>query len=309
MVKAVINDHTSIPFMVNAMTVDVEDYFHVSAFEKVIQPKDWPSYKPTVDYNTRRLLDLFEQHDTKSTFFILGWVAQAFPQLIKEISDRGHEIASHGSNHRRASTQTWAELRLDIRNSINILEQESGQKVLGYRAPSFSIGKNNEWVFDLLAELGLIYSSSTYPIEHDLYGTPDWPRFIHQRKEGIIEIPIPTLRTNKKNMGIGGGGYFRLYPYFLSKNRITKYIKEEKQPYSFYFHPWEIDADQPRVQGASIKSKVRHYINLSRMESKVAKLLVDFSWSTMKDVYLDEDKIKPVLLNSLNDKNGCKGKW
>jgi len=226
---------------INAMTVDVEDYFHVSAFENVIQPSDWSSCKPTVDYNTRRLLDLFDQYETKATFFILGWVAEAFPQLIQEIANKGHEVASHGSNHRRASTQSRDELSTDISRSIDILEQSSGQKILGYRAPSFSIGKKNEWAFELLAELGFMYSSSTYPIEHDLYGTPEWPRFVYQRPEGIIEIPIPTLHSQGKNTGIGGGGYFRLYPYFLSKLRIDKYLKEERQPYSLYYHPWEID--------------------------------------------------------------------
>jgi len=269
------------------MTVDVEDYFHVSAFEKVIKPIDWPSCKPTVDYNTRRLLDLFAQYDTKATFFILGWVAQAFPQLIKDIADQGHEVASHGSNHRRASTQTREELKLDISNSIDLLEQHAGQKVLGYRAPSFSIGKQNEWAFEVLVELGLLYSSSTYPIEHDLYGTPEWPRFAYKRPEGILEIPIPTLRKNNKNIGIGGGGYFRLYPYFLSQKRIKQFHIEEKQPYSFYFHPWEIDPNQPRVNGASFKSKIRHYINLNRMEGKIERLLKDFDWSTMKNVYLN----------------------
>ncbi|GHF99387.1 XrtA system polysaccharide deacetylase [Thalassotalea marina] len=273
--------------IVNAMTVDVEDYFHVSAFDGVIKPEDWSSCKPTVDYNTKRLIDLFAQYDTKATFFILGWVARAFPDLIKSIADAGHEVASHGTNHRRASTQTREQLKDDITTSLDLLEQASGKKVLGYRAPSFSINKSNEWAFELLAELGLKYSSSTYPIEHDLYGTPDWPRFKYWRDEGLWEIPIPTIRKNDRNVGIGGGGYFRLYPYFLSKKRIDTFLAQEKQPYSFYFHPWEIDANQPRVKGASLKSKLRHYINLSRMEGKIENLLKDYSWSTMENVYLN----------------------
>jgi polysaccharide deacetylase family protein (PEP-CTERM system associated) len=268
-----------------AMTVDVEDYFHVSAFEKVIQPSDWHNCKPTVDYNTRHLLDLFAQKKIKATFFILGWVAQAFPQLIKDIADQGHEIASHGMNHRRAMLQTKAQLSVDIEQSINVLQQLSGQKVLGYRAPSFSIGKDNEWAFELLVELGILYSSSTYPIVHDLYGTPDWPRFIHTRAEGIIEIPVPTLRSGSTNTGIGGGGYFRLYPYFFSKKRIEKYLKTEGQPYNFYFHPWEIDPKQPRVAGAPLKSKIRHYINLGAMEKKLVRLLEDYSWGSMQQTY------------------------
>lgn len=276
--------------IVNAMTVDVEDYFHVSAFDGVIKPEDWSSCKPTVDYNTRRLLDLFAQYDTKATFFILGWVAKEFPELIKAIAEAGHEVASHGTNHRRASTQTREQLKEDISTSLDLLEQASGKKVIGYRAPSFSIGKSNEWAFELLAELGLKYSSSTYPIEHDLYGTPDWPRFKYWRDEGLWEIPIPTIRKNGRNIGIGGGGYFRLYPYFLSKKRINTFLQQEQKPYSFYFHPWEIDAKQPKVKGASFKSKLRHYINLSRMEGKIEHLLKDYQWSTMEKVYLADDK-------------------
>ena len=272
--------------IVNAMTVDVEDYFHVSAFEKVISPNDWKSCQPTVDYNTRRILDLYAEHDTKATFFILGWVAQAFPELIAEIHQQGHEVASHGMNHRRASTQSRSELKEDIQSSLSLLEDITGEKVRGYRAPSFSIGKNNEWAFELLVELGIEYSSSTYPIEHDLYGTPDWPRFMYNRPEGLIEIPIPTLRENNKNIGIGGGGYFRLYPYWMSKKRINKFHQQEQKPYSFYFHPWEIDPNQPKVSGASFKSKFRHYINLSRMESKIEQLLKDYQWDTMANVYL-----------------------
>jgi polysaccharide deacetylase family protein (PEP-CTERM system associated) len=273
----------------NAMTVDVEDYFHVSAFENVISKDDWKSCQPTVDYNTKRVLDLFAKYDVKATFFILGWVAQAFPDLIKEISRQGHEVASHGMNHRRASTQSREELKEDIETSIHLLQDLTGKKVLGYRAPSFSIGKENDWAFSLLKELGLKYSSSTYPIEHDLYGTPEWPRFKYLRPEGIVEIPIPTLRKNDKNIGIGGGGYFRLYPYFLSRRRIAKFLSEENAPYSFYFHPWEIDPSQPKVAQAPFKSKFRHYINLSRMEGKIERLLKDFNWSTMQDVYLDEN--------------------
>ena len=271
---------------VQAMTVDVEDYFHVSAFEKVISPKDWSSCKPTVDYNTRRLLDIFAEHQVKSTFFILGWVAQAFPELIAEIHKQGHEVASHGTNHRRATTQTRDELKLDIQTSLDALEQITGEKVIGYRAPSFSIDKTNEWAFELLVELGIKYSSSTYPITHDLYGTPDWPRFAYQRPEGILEIPIPTIKKGDKNVGIGGGGYFRLYPYFLSKKRIEKYLTTENAPYSFYFHPWEIDPNQPRIKGAGVVSNIRHYINLSKMENKLIRLLKDYKWSSMADVYL-----------------------
>ncbi|WP_166424032.1 XrtA system polysaccharide deacetylase [Paraglaciecola sp. 20A4] len=271
--------------VLNAMTVDVEDFFHVSAFESIISPEQWKDYQPRVDANTRKLLDLFAKHDVKSTFFVLGWVAERYPELIKDIHAQGHEIASHGYAHRRATEQTREQFTADVTRSKNHLEDLLGESLTGYRAPSFSIGYNNEWAFEVLAELGFQYSSSTYPVKHDLYGTPDWPRFAYKRKEGIIEIPIPTLKVMGKQTPIGGGGYFRLYPYTLTKTLISKYLKREKQPYSFYFHPWEIDADQPRMSNAPLKSRFRHYVNLNKTEGKLERLLSDFSWGTMKDVY------------------------
>jgi polysaccharide deacetylase family protein (PEP-CTERM system associated) len=267
------------------MTVDVEDYFHVSAFESVISPSDWSNITPRVGDNTHRLIDLFNEHGIKGTFFTLGWVAEHCPDVVKRIVDEGHELASHGSNHRRTTTMTRDEVFEDIRVSKDKLEQVSGKALLGYRAPSFSINKTNEWVFDILLELGFKYSSSTYPIEHDLYGVPDWPRFKHLRKEGIIEIPVPTIVSKGKNTGIGGGGYFRLYPYWLSNRRIKRYMESTTEPYNFYFHPWEIDAKQPRVEGAPFKSKLRHYVNLHAMEKKLVKLITDYEWSTMAEVY------------------------
>ncbi|GAW95518.1 MULTISPECIES: XrtA system polysaccharide deacetylase [Colwellia] len=272
-----------------ALTVDVEDYFHVSAFEKAIAKSDWQNLEMRVERNTYRLLELFEQKQAKCTFFTLGWVAERCPNLIKAIVEQGHELASHGFDHQRATRMTPDEFRADVSKSKQVLEDISGQAVIGYRAPSFSFNDSNTWVYEILVELGFDYSSSTYPIEHDLYGVPNWPRFKYQRPEGIIEIPVPTVRKNNRNTGIGGGGYFRLYPYFLSKRRIDSYLSTEQQPYSFYFHPWEIDPDQPRVAGASIKSKLRHYLNLSTMEAKVVRLLEDYQWHTMKSVYLDGD--------------------
>jgi polysaccharide deacetylase family protein (PEP-CTERM system associated) len=272
----------------HAMTVDVEDYFHVSAFESVISPDDWSSITPRVGDNTHRLIDIFNENDVKATFFTLGWVAEHCPDVIKRIVDEGHELASHGSNHRRNTNMTPEQVRIDIANSKDILEQISGKAVEGYRAPSFSINDSNQWVYDILVDLGFKYSSSTYPIEHDLYGVPDWPRFAHKRPEGIVEIPVPTLAKNGQNKGIGGGGYFRLFPYWLSKRRIEDYTRENNHPYNFYFHPWEIDSQQPRVQGAPFKSKLRHYVNLHVMEKKLVKLMQDYQWSSMNDVYKDE---------------------
>ena len=278
--------------IVNAMTVDVEDYFHVSAFEKVIKQEAWDALELRVEKSTYRLLELFAQYNTKCTFFTLGWVAQKCPNLIKDIVAQGHELASHGYSHARASTMSPQEFKQDVLLSKQILEDISGQAITGYRAPSFSVNDNNVWLYEILVELGFKYSSSTYPIKHDLYGVPNWPRFKYQRPEGIIEIPIPTLRKSEQNVGIGGGGYFRLYPYWMSKKRIDNYLKQEQQPYSFYFHPWEIDVEQPKVSGASFKSKVRHYINIARMEDKVAKLLEDYQWDTMENVYLNNKDVK-----------------
>jgi polysaccharide deacetylase family protein (PEP-CTERM system associated) len=269
----------------NAMTVDVEDFFHVSAFESVISPSQWNDYQPRVDTNTRRLLDLFAKKGIKSTFFVLGWVAERYPDLIKEIHSQGHEVASHGYAHRRVTLLSRNEFLQDVKRSKDHLEDLLGEQIIGYRAPSFSIGYSNEWAFEVLAELGFKYSSSTYPVNHDLYGSPDWPRFAYNRPENILEIPIPTLRIMGKQIPIGGGGYFRLYPYKITEKLVSKYLRQEKQPYSFYFHPWEIDAGQPRLKNAPLKSRFRHYVNLHRTEAKLIRLLDDFNWSTMRDVY------------------------
>jgi len=235
--------------------------------------------------NTHRLLDLFAENDVKATFFTLGWVAKRCPDVIKRLVNEGHELASHGLAHQRATTMSREQLFSDVAESKAILEDISGVKVIGYRAPSFSVNDTNTWVYEVLKEQGFVYSSSTYPIEHDLYGAPEWPRFKYDRPEGIVEIPIPTLRKNNVNIGIGGGGYFRLYPYRLSKKRIQRFMNEEPHPYNFYFHPWEIDPDQPAVKSAPLRSKFRHYVNLSRMEGKVVKLLNDYKWGTMKEAY------------------------
>ena len=269
----------------NAMTVDVEDYFQVSAFEGVVDKKDWNSISLRVGDNTNRLLDLFAANNVKSTFFTLGWVAQRCPDVIKRIVREGHELASHGLAHQRATTMTEKQLFDDIKQRKDILENIGGVALKGYRAPSFSINDSNTWAYDILKDLGFTYSSSTYPISHDLYGVPEWPRFKYQRDNGLIEIPIPTIRKKDTNVGIGGGGYFRLYPYWLSKRRISEFMKTESAPYSFYFHPWEIDAQQPRFDNAPWKSKVRHYINLSKMEGKIEKLIKDFNWVTMQEAY------------------------
>lgn len=272
----------------NAMTVDVEDYFHVAAFEKQIQPKDWDSLVHRVDRNTRLLLDLFDANNAKSTFFFLGWVAERYPDLVKEVKRRGHEVASHGYAHTKVHQQTPLEFKADASKAKDMLEQLTGSAVVGYRAPSFSINKQSEWAFEILKEIGHSYSSSTYPVKHDLYGVPDWPQQPYMRKEGLLEIPMPILERFGKQLPIAGGGYFRLMPYWLSSRLISQFLLEDKMPYMFYFHPWEIDPDQPRVANAPLKSKFRHYVNLNRMEDKLTRLLTQFNWASLEQVYQQE---------------------
>lgn len=274
----------------NAMTVDVEDYFQVSAFEDNISRNNWDNMAVRVDRNTSRILDLFAEHNTKATFFMLGWVAERFPYLVKRICDEGHELASHGTSHRRATSQTRDEFREDVGDAKHLLEDISGCRIKGYRAPSYSIGKANLWAHEELEAAGYIYSSSVYPVNHDLYGFPEAPRHIFKCRETLLEIPITTLPVGKRNLPIGGGGYFRLYPYAFSKWAINAINEKEQRPAIFYFHPWEIDPGQPRQQ-ACFKSRFRHYLNLQHMEGRVTRLLKDFQWGRMDQVYLPNQQV------------------
>jgi peptidoglycan-N-acetylglucosamine deacetylase len=273
------------PVRSNALTVDVEDYFHVAAFDATVTPAQWQQLPQRVSHNTEQLLQQFDTHNAKATFFILGWVAERFPQLVRQIHDAGHEVASHGYAHAKASSQSIEEFSADIRRAKALLEDITGEAVVGYRAPSFSIGKSNEWAFSALQQAGYLYSSSTYPVVHDLYGTPDWPQQPYKRQEGIWECPMPVLNKAGKQWPIAGGGYFRLMPYWLSKKCIDSYLKQTSNPYMFYFHPWEIDPQQPRFNDAPLKSRLRHYTNLSRMEAKLVRLLQDYQWRSVKEVY------------------------
>ena len=273
--------------MTNAMTVDVEDYFQVSAFENHISRNKWDSMPVRVDKNTNRILDLFAEHDTKATFFTLGWVAERYPELVKRICAEGHELASHGMSHLRVTSQTRDAFRQDIDGAKKLLEDLSGLQVKGYRAPSYSIGKANLWAHEELEEAGYVYSSSIYPVHHDLYGFPQAPRHMFRCREKLLEIPITTLPVGKHNLPIGGGGYFRLYPYKFSQWAIRSVNENEKRPAIFYFHPWEIDPGQPRQKGAGLKSTFRHYLNLSKTEQRITRLLKDFNWGRMDHVYLN----------------------
>jgi polysaccharide deacetylase family protein (PEP-CTERM system associated) len=271
--------------MKNAMTIDVEDYFQVGAVEDVIKPGDWASMESRVEANTDKLLQLFSDKGITATFFTLGWVAEHYPNTIKRIVAQGHELASHGTMHQRASSQTRAEFKADIGGAKRLLEDISGTEVIGYRAPSFSFTKQNQWVYDVLAEEGHRYSSSVYPVVHDHYGIPDAPRFKYTTPSGIDEIPLSTLPILGKNVPISGGGYFRLYPYALTRWALNRFSQSESQPYIFYLHPWEVDPDQPRMEGLTAKSRFRHYLNLGRVEGRLDRMMDDFEWSSMKACY------------------------
>jgi polysaccharide deacetylase family protein (PEP-CTERM system associated) len=271
--------------MLNAMTVDVEDYFQVAAFDEVIDPKNWDQYDIRVEKTTHQLLDLFEEKGVKSTFFTLGWVAERCPSIVKRIVQDGHEIASHGYGHQKATRMTADAFFADIDKAKKILEDQAGVEVKGYRAPSFSIMEDNVWAFDELKKAGYLYSSSTYAIKHDHYGTPNWPNQPHQFENGLWEFPQATVDVLGKRMPAGGGGFFRLQPYLMSKTMIKRFHKQKNHPYIFYFHPWEIDPEQPSVPGAALKSKMRHYVNLSKMYGKVSSLSDDFVWDTIANTH------------------------
>ncbi len=273
------------PAPMNALTVDVEDYFQVSALAPHIDRSSWDSRPCRVERNVERLLSMFEQQQAKATFFTLGWVAQRYPQLVRDIVAGGHELASHGYGHLRASDQTHEQFLDDIVRAKGLLEDIGGKAVIGYRAPSFSIGHSNPWAFDALLEAGYRYSSSVYPVQHDHYGMPDAPRFPYESRPGLTEVPITTTRMFGRNLPAGGGGYFRLAPYALSRWALRRVNRLDRRPAIFYFHPWEIDPGQPRVTGTSLKTRFRHYINLDKTESRLAQLLGDFRWGRVDEVF------------------------
>ena len=271
----------------NAMTVDVEDYFQVEAFAKVVSPDAWEAMPRRVEENTDRLLALFADAEVRATFFVLGWIAARHPSLIKRIVEAGHEVASHGFNHVRADQQAPDDFRSDVRDTRRLLEDIAGVSVIGYRAATFSIGRSNWWVYDVLAEEGYVYSSSLFPISHDLYGVPDAPREpFHPIASSFVEVPLTTVRLLGRNLPCSGGGYFRLLPYAMSRWGFRHVIEREKRPCVFYCHPWEVDPAQPRQSKAPLKSRVRHYVNLSKMERRIKRLLRDFAWGRMDEVFL-----------------------
>ena len=271
---------------VNALTIDVEDYFQVSAFAPFIARSEWPQRECRIERNVERILAMLDVRQTKATFFTLGWIAERYPQLVRTLVAQGHELASHGYGHERASDLSPAAFFADIDRARKLLQDVGGVAVQGYRAPSFSIGTNNLWAFDSLARAGYRYSSSIYPIRHDHYGMPDAPRFAHQAHADVLEIPVTTLRWGGRNYPSSGGGYFRLLPYALSRWMLRRVNEHDGQPAIFYFHPWEIDAEQPRVAGIDAKTRFRHYVNIERMPGRLEQLLGDFTWGRMDDIFL-----------------------
>jgi len=273
--------------IVNTMTIDVEDYFQVGAFADRIARDAWDTYPCRVERNVDVILALLDAAKAKATFFTLGWVAERYPQMIRRMGDAGHEIASHGFGHERATEQVRAAFLADIKLAKAVLEDIGGRQVTGYRAPNFSVGDGNPWAFDCMVEAGYRYSSSLYPIRHDHYGVPDAPRFAHEVRPGLLEVPVATVRMFGNNLPAGGGGYFRLLPYALSRWSIRRINAVDRMPAMFYFHPWEVDPEQPRVDGISAKARFRHYVNLGRMEARLAALLADFRWGRVDQVFLN----------------------
>lgn len=273
--------------LTNAMTVDVEDYYQVSAFEPHVRRDEWNLYESRVERNTERVLELFDAHQIRATFFMLGIVAERHPGLVRRIVDADHELASHGYAHVRVTQQLPHEFRADVVRTKELLEDIAGCAVRGYRAASYSIGATNLWALEVLRETGHDYSSSIYPIRHDLYGMPGAPRFAFRHNDnGLLEIPVTTVRVLNQTLPCGGGGYFRLLPYRASRWAMRRVNRHDRQACVFYFHPWEIDPEQPRPSDLRLKTRVRHYLNLSRMEARLTRLLSDFRWSRMDQVFL-----------------------
>jgi polysaccharide deacetylase family protein (PEP-CTERM system associated) len=272
--------------MRNALSVDVEDWFQVGAFEKVIARDAWETLPRRVEENTDRVLDLFDEAGVKATFFTLGWVAERHPALILRIAEAGHEVASHGWDHARVFTMDAEAFRADLERARAAIEDAAGQRVTGYRAPSFSIDRRTLWAHPVLAELGYAYSSSVAPVAHDHYGWPESPRFAWRPVAGaaLVELPVTTVQVAGRRLAAGGGGFFRLLPYAFSSWAVARVNRAEQRPAIFYFHPWEIDPGQPRVANAPLKSRLRHYTNLSAMRPKLLKLLQDHRWGRTDQV-------------------------
>jgi len=282
------DSNTSGANSVNAMSVDVEEYFQVSAFENHVAFDRWSHMPSRVEASVDRILALFELAGVQATFFTVGWIAQRHPEMVRRIAAGGHEIASHGMNHVRVINQDRPTFAADIRQAKDVLEQTVGTAVTGYRAATFSIGRDNMWALDELAAAGFSYSSSIYPGPHDSYGMPEAPRFAFRcSANGILEIPMTTADVGGRRWPCAGGGFFRLYPYALTRALLRKVNTTDQRPVLFYLHPWEVDPDQPRVPGLSRRTQFRHYLNIDRVEPRMRRLLNDFRWDRMDRVFAD----------------------
>jgi polysaccharide deacetylase family protein (PEP-CTERM system associated) len=286
----------------NAMTIDVEDYFQVEALASTIDRREWENMPRRVEHNTGRLLEILAESGVEATFFVLGWVAERHPGLVRRIVSARHELASHGFGHQRADRQSPAEFRDDARRSKRILEDVGGVQVRGYRAPTFSIGSGSKWAHAILAEEGYLYSSSVYPVKRDLYGTPEAPRTPFVPAPGIVEFPLTSVRLLGLDIPASGGGYFRLLPYPLSRALLRRAAQVNGAPAVFYLHPWEIDPEQPRHGLASWKSRFRHYCNLDRTEPRLRRLLRDFTWTRMDRLFLSAKPPPYPVVTSWTDR-------
>lgn len=283
--------------LINGLSVDVEDWFHVGAFEGVINRAGWDGLEDRIARNCDAILTLFAEADVKATFFALGWAAQRHPALMRRIADAGHELASHGWDHERVFRLGAAGFAADLARARSAIEDAGGQRVTGYRAPSFSIDSRTPWAYDVLAEAGYSYSSSVAPISHDHYGWREAPRFAFKPRagSGLVEIPVTTAMLGQRRLAAGGGGFFRVLPYAFSRWAIRQVNRDDGRPAVFYFHPWEIDPDQPRVPGAPLKSRLRHYTNLSVMAAKLRTLVGDFRWGRMDALAAREAVLAPAF--------------
>jgi len=298
----------------NFLTFDVEDYFQVSAFEKVSPLDSWEKWELRVEKNTDKLLELLDESGQNATFFVLGWVAERCPEISRKIAAAGHEVASHGYAHRRVYTQSREEFGADIRRSKQLLEDQVGEEVFGYRAPSFSISEKVSWAYDELYDAGYRYDSSVFPVKHDLYGISEWPQranCVVKTEEGgwvysadcvgechcLREIPVSTFRFAGQNLPITGGGYFRLLPYRFTRYLLNYFLFRKHQPFMFYLHPWEIDPEQPHISGAGWKSRFRHYLNLDLTERRLRLLLREFHFTAIRE-FLTLDREHSEILKA-----------
>jgi polysaccharide deacetylase family protein (PEP-CTERM system associated) len=287
----------------NAMTVDVEDYFQVEAFASTIDRRQWERFPARVERNTEKLLEILRETGTEATFFVLGWIAQRHPNLVKRIVAEGHELASHGFDHTRVDRQSREAFRADVRLSKGILETLGGVPVIGYRAPTFSIGRHSAWAHGILQEEGYRYSSSVYPIKHDLYGTPGAPRTAFSPVSGLIEVPLTAVRVFGVDVPASGGGFFRLFPYKVTRWLLTHASRSNRAPAIFYTHPWELDPEQPRQKQAPFLCRLRNYLNLDRTEGRLRRLLGEFAWTRIDRIFLTQASFRTPMIPSWTDYN------